>query len=397
MSNAAEASERGGLWGVISALWRMAAKPNRTEAPAPEVPEAPRAPETPEHGGLAQAVVVLRRELATFLGLVPLTIAALRVFLMGQGDQGTTFTLIRTLDLQALLVGTFFRFAGLFGVVTALYILVRGLWPRMAARRKEWADEGDIMHRGSDARALALVLVLLLASVGCLYPEQLLDWDHRTTPGPVDLATSVAWVLAVHGLVWLSDRAFHGLDQRLQAEARSGPVRRRVHQVVGWAAILSHTARRFYQSSGPEAWILMPAVVFLFWSFLIANDRMWLPAQVITITQSRDLCVSLPRDAPGSCAAGKYDTAITGNGETSFIGYVLDADLAEETILRPGGGVVVVHRDEVRSVLTCQYEPDYDPGDDKPYFARIDAFQATEASRQNPLCSDVLKAKKAGG
>jgi len=57
---------------------------------------------------------LVRDHLVSLLGLAPILVAMMRVFLMAQGDYGTLLVLIRTLDIRTLITATLDRSIGLF-------------------------------------------------------------------------------------------------------------------------------------------------------------------------------------------------------------------------------------------------------------------------------------------
>ena len=136
----------------------------------------------------------------------------------------------------------------------------------------------------------------------------------------------------------------------------------------------------------PEVFILVPAVLLLFWSYLVTDDRMWLPAEVVTV---RSVPTGLSPAKDPNLRGG--DTPIAhADGSASFIGFVLESDMLETTILRPGGGAVVVPRDWVVDQQPCQFEPDFDPGVDRPLISHVPGFKTTPDTRIVPVCQTVL-------
>lgn len=298
----------------------------------------------------------VREHLVFFLGLVPFAIAAMRVYLMAQGDLAMMMTLVKTLDVGALVLGTFIRFIGIFGVVSIAYAGSRLYWPQLTGkseRRIGWSG-------------LSVLVLLLLAAVGCLYPEQLLDSGSRSL-GPVDLVRAFGWTVA--GYVVLRVLRFGVLGP-------PGHVGR--HEKSLWRQV-------FDRKSVLKAEVLLvaPAVLLLFWQYLITNDRMWLPPQVVVLRTA-------PAELTAQPPSGVDPVVVRPGGDVAFIGYVVEADLVETTIVRPGGGVVVVRRDAVADLLTCQYEVDFDPGDDAPLISRLPGFGRVADGRQNPVCATLL-------
>ncbi|WEO93399.1 hypothetical protein A6P39_004820 [Streptomyces sp. FXJ1.172] len=345
----------------------------------------------------------MREHLIFFLGLVPTAIAVMRVYLMAQGDSGTILTLIQTLDLRSLVLGTFARFIGLFGVTTTVYVFSRVFWPRIRHGRAPAGPAGQDARVGRrwGSSGFGLLALIFLASVGCLYPEQLLDITSPSA-GPVDLARAVGWTVGVY-LVLLggfqilqrtSDRLWRTAAEddaqqstRTRVAARGRDTLRRC---VNAAAGLSDNVLRLYK---PEFFLVAPAVLLLFWAYLVTNDRMWLPAEVVTLSSEpagmRDSDGAVVTAEPGHRSS--YDPVLRReHGRVAFIAYVIDSDMVEETLLRPGGGIVVVHRSDVVDVATCQLEPDFDPGDDAPFLTHLPGFHAADFARETPICDDVL-------
>lgn len=55
-----------------------------------------------------------------------------------------------------------------------------------------------------------------------------------------------------------------------------------------------------------------------------------------------------------------------------------------------GGGVVVVRRDDVADLRTCQFEPDFDPDEDAPLVYHLTGIDRVRPDRENPTCTDAL-------
>lgn len=294
--------------------------------------------------------------LVFFLGLVPFTIAAMRVYLMAQGDLATMMTLVKTLDVSALVLGTFIRFIGIFGVVSIAYAGYRLYWPQLTGRsdrRVGWSG-------------LSVLVLLFLAAVGCLYPEQLLDTGNHSL-GPIDLARAFGWTVVGY------------LVLRMLRFGVVGPPGHVGKHEKSWRQQVFDRKSLFKA----EVLLVAPAVLLLFWQYLITNDRMWLPPQVVVLRTA-------PADLTAQPPTGIDPVVVRPGGDVAFIGYVVEADLVEATIVRPGGGVVVVRRDTVADLLTCQYEPDFDPGGDAPLLSRLPGFGRVVDNRQNPVCATLL-------
>lgn len=224
----------------------------------------------------------IRKNLVFFLGLVPLAVAAMRVYLMGQGDGVTMLALAQTLDVRAVVVGTFARPIGVMGTAAALYIFCRAYWPRIRSWHSEWA-----------ASRLGVLLLVLLVSLGCLYPEEVLDWTNPS-PGPVDVARALGWVLAGQAACWLGFEVLQRVVDRYSDAGLRGP-RRLLHDAADRGAAFCNAVLRLCTSSRPEVYLLVPAILLVFWVYLI-TDRMWLPAQVVELS-SAPACVNQDRGA----------------------------------------------------------------------------------------------------
>lgn len=316
----------------------------------------------------------VREHLIFFLGLVPITIAAMRVYLMAQGDVGVMLTLVKTLDLRELFLGTFIRFIGLFGVTTTTYVFCRVFWPLLTRQEEPLKTDGEASLRLPRLgwSALSVLLLVFLASLGCVYPEQVLD--TKFSLGPIDLVRSLAWVVC--GYAVLRVAGFRILR-------RIPGVRVRPRHRRGRRRLFGEDRLRPYK---PEVFIVAPAVLLLFWSYLITNDRMWLPAQIV------ELGTRPPVLSDQSGGQGLDPVVTTPHSTTAFIGYVVESDLVEATIVRPGGGVVTTRRDNIVDLTTCQYEPDFDPGGDAPLIVHLAGsdFERTRGARETKPCGDVL-------
>ena len=341
-----------------------------------------------------------------FFGLVPVTIGAMRIYLMSQGDSATMLLLVRTLDVQALFLGTFIRFIGVFGVASAAYLFCRVFWPRLAAAFHP-ADPNPAPNpapasgpaRPRQARpkrwrwgAFSVLVVVFAISIGTLYPEQILDTSNASW-GPVDIVRALIWSsvtyatlrYAAFNLLYLaSDRIFRRGRDSGTPEEKWRPQQLWFKVPADAVDGLSHFK--------PEVFVLLPAVLLLFWSYLVTDDRMWLPADVVTV-----------HSAPAGLSPAK-DPALRGgdtpvshaDGSVSFTGFVLENDMLDTTILRPGGGVVVVPRVSVVDQQPCQFEPDFDPGEDRPLISYLPGFRMVPDTRIATPCLTVL-AETSGG
>src|SRR2546429_1269701 len=108
--------------------------------------------------------------LVFLLGLAPILIAMMRVFLMAQGDYGTLMVLIRTLDIRTLITATLDRSIGLFVAGATAYVITVTLWRPEDDR----GAPGDRTVLGPNRRAaLPFLCLVFVMSFLLLYPEQL--------------------------------------------------------------------------------------------------------------------------------------------------------------------------------------------------------------------------------
>ena len=326
----------------------------------------------------------IRKHLVFFLGLVPLVVAAMRVYLMGQGDGATMLTLVQTLDVRAVLVGTFAKPIGVLGTTASLYVFCRAYWPRMR-RPSDPSLRRDSRWTGS---RLGVLLLVLLASVGCLYPEEVLDWGNPS-PWPVDVARAFGWVLAGQAACWLGYELLQRVADRCR-NARPRSPRRLLHDAADRAASFCDAILRFYASSRPEVYLLVPAIALVFWVYLVTNDRMWLPPQVVELDRA-PACMTVPAGTPGACTgSARYPVKRLADGRVAVVGYILDRDLREETILLDGGGLLTVDRHTVADLTPCQDEPDFDPRGDAPLLSLLSGFHPAQ---QDQPCAALVTAK----
>ena len=148
----------------------------------------------------------LREYLIFVLGLVPVVIAMLRVVFTAQGDSATLYTLVQTLNVPALVLGTYARFIGVLGLGLTLPLLLRN---RTRAGRVKPIRMGST--------GWTVLPIVFLCSVACVYPEQILD---TTVPGlePADIVRAAGWGAAVYLVARL-------LLKQWRREARARPWR----------------------------------------------------------------------------------------------------------------------------------------------------------------------------
>jgi hypothetical protein len=234
----------------------------------------------------------VRENLLFLLGLSPILIAMMRVFLMAQGDYGTIMTLVRTLDVRTLITATFVRSVGIFTAAATGYILVRVFWLGTDGRNDDNDDTVGKARPGRRTRGLGspaflFVLLIFLISLLSIYPEQLFDKDINLGDGwkkmlwPVDLVRAFAWVLAIALVLrYLSIPS----PQKPQFD------------VLRWLAPLRRRLSTWrLRPNLPEILTVAPVVLLLFWSNLTLNERMWLPIEVITLSQTPEKLRTPPR------------------------------------------------------------------------------------------------------
>lgn len=354
------------------------------EAAEEDEKEAEEAEQESQAEGVIPGFSAIRKHLVFFLGLVPLAVAAMRVYLMGEGDGATMLTLVQTLDVRAVLVGTFAKPIGVLGTMASLYVFCRVYWPRIRHRRDpnqrrdhRWAGSG-----------LGVLLLVLLASVGCLYPEEVLDWGNPS-PWPVDVTRALIWVFLAQAVCWVGYELLQRLADRFRGAGPRSP-RTLLHDAADRVAAFFDAVLRFYTSSRPEVHLLVPAIVLVFWVYLVTNERMWLPAQVVEL-KSAPACLNLAPGSPGACTGStKYPVRRLADGHVLVIGYILDRDLREETVLLGGGGLLTVDRSAVAELTPCQDEPDFDPRSDAPLLVSFGGFQPAQ---QDLPCAALVESR----
>jgi hypothetical protein len=132
-----------------------------------------------------------------------------------------------------------------------------------------------------------LFVLIFLISLLSVYPEQLFDKDINLGAGwkkmlwPVDLVRAFAWVLAIALVLrYLS----------------IPPPKKPQFDVLWWLAPLRRRLSTWrLRPNLPEILIVAPVVLLLFWSNLTLNERMWLPIEVITLSQTPEKLRTPPR------------------------------------------------------------------------------------------------------
>lgn len=90
-------------------------------------------------------------------------------------------------------------------------------------------------------------------------------------------------------------------------------------------------------------------------------------------------------------SSNEYPVKRRDNGDWVFVGFVLDKDPLEETILQGGGGLMTVERSAVMSMIPCQDEPDFDPRSDAPFLAWLSGIHPDQ---QDLPCAKVVTSRR---
>jgi hypothetical protein len=377
---------------------------------------------------------LVRSNLLFLLGLVPVLVAMLRVGLAAQGDYGAVMTLVRTLDVPALIVGTFVRGIGLLLAAASGYVIVRVYW----------LGSGKAARPELSRSLLPVLWVIFAIGVLATYLEELVDTDKLTgwkSVWPVDLLRSEGWFLAVFVVLpWLWRRRrvvpgvlreFRGAWRRSKADpgpaasapnasASSSPetkgyLRDRWPELVIWGLAVcvvlacavpsaprklpSVWRRSKLRTRWPELFIIGPVVLSLFWNNVATNERMWLPSEVITVTASSSLRQSVLRADPDFPAKDDDHPVIRwirrkgDKGDTLIIvAYVLASDGQSLTVTTPAGGIYLLPDDSTMTRQACQdlTEPRPDQVPDEPLLLRLPGQHPQPSTDQTPICKDLI-------
>jgi hypothetical protein len=349
-------------------------------------------------GPAGQGTISIWKYLTFLLGLVPAAIAVLRLVFAAQGDDSALYVMAGNLNVPALVIATYGRFAGVLGIAATLPLLLNAPagkdGPRAAAL---------------DPPGRAIAWILFACSVACIYPEQIFDYTV-ISPWPVDIFRAVAWCagfyLAARG--WLSwrRRPRQVKEKRLagralaRAEGRAVTV---IARVLGRrpGTVTAWLRRKAVWIAGhrTEVCVLAPALILLLWSYLLSNDRMWLPAQVVTVAPSAgDTLEGVPLGpaVSGQAAAEKLDPADIDTkrvrlpgGSWAFVAYILQQDSSGYTLMTVRG--LLVRVPALDGQVTCQFEPDYDPTYDTPLLLFLPRGRHLPHSA-NQTCGNWMKA-----
>lgn len=287
------------------------------------VPETQPTPETQD-----QNAIGIRQYLTFVLGLLPVAIAIFRVVLESHGDSATFYTLVQTLNVPTLVIATYGRFIGVLGIGISLPLIFYSF-----EEVPKWIPRAYSIKLGPLGKTAAWTL--LICSISCLYPEQIIDLSIGWSLRPTDISRAEGWAWVLF--------------------------------LPAWAIRMFRTRRPRWPLHWFEILIVAPSLVLLLWSYLLGNDRMWLPAQAVTVRPiTREIAVEIqianraPNLYPGT------DPQRTPNGDKAFVAYVLSQDSSEVTLLTTQGLVLQVPVSSLTRHVICQWEPDYDPRADAP-------------------------------
>lgn len=327
-----------------------------------------------------------------FLGLLPTLIAGTRIYLIAHGDRTTMLELLSTLNLSALVLDTFIRFIGLIGGAVTAFLLVRLVLERPESPPRSWLRRVIWDHRRP---ALWLLAGIFVAFISTAYVEEFYDADNKWTWQPVDLLRIYAWLAVLYVGRALAVR----LWQRGSASRRPGLDGTTARATVGTADGTTDDTGDPEQAQTPAApdrspwrlwgvatYTLLPVAVLMTWSLLNqSDDRMWLPAQVITL----DSVPALVRQEGIQQDPDFPHLNVEHDGHYSFVGYVLDDDGTSETMLSSNGVLLTADSKHVVDQEFCQYEPTYDAADDTPFIDRV--LNHDDSWNAGFTCEDLLR------
>lgn len=321
-----------------------------------------------------------------FLGLLPTVIAAARIYLIAHGDRATMLELLRTLNVSALMLDTFIRFIGVIGCAVSAFLFARLRLELPAAPPRSWLRRIIWNHSRATNWLLAGVFTVFLSST---YWEEFYDTDHRTSVRPIDLTRIYAWlaVLYVVRAGIISAWRWWGSRRRQAAEAAAaaaGP------DTTGEPAVPSspppeQQLRSPWRLWGVATYTLLPVAVLMTWSLLQqSDDRMWLPARVITVDKVPTVVTNehIPQDRHFPYLNVQHGDLYT------FVGYILDDDGTSTTVLSSRGILITLDDKTLVDQEFCQYEPTYDVTDDTPFIDR--AFNRDDKWNPSFTCEQLL-------
>ncbi|MFF3915873.1 hypothetical protein ACFYZB_20720 [Streptomyces sp. NPDC001852] len=349
----------------------------------------------PDHlagGDPGQGEASLAEYLFFFLGLLPTFISGTRIYLIAHGDRTTMLELLGTLNVSALALDTFIRFIGVIGGAVTAFLLVRLILERPESPPRSWLRRVIWDHRRP---ALWLLGGTFAAFISTAYVEEFYDTDHKWTWQPVDLFRIYAWLAVLYVGRALALCAW----RRRSASRRPSPDGTSADTTAGitdgttddrgdpdQAQTSAAPTRSPWRMWGVATYTLLPVAVLMTWSLLKqSDDRMWLPAQVITL----DSVPAVMKQEGVQQNPEFPHLNVEHDGHYTFVGYVLEDNDTSETILSSNGVLLSVESKRVVDQEFCQYEPTHDAADDTPLIDRI--LNHDDSWNPGLTCEDLLK------
>lgn len=190
--------------------------------------------------GEAQQDKSLMKQVGVALGLVPLVLAGIRILVVSDGNQATFLMLIRTLNLQALLLATYLPTLPTFGVVLCGAAIVY---------RSSLYGDRDQQHLRRRLATRMLPVVVLCSLF---------------TAVAVEAIVLQIIAIVVYGLIGYSPAGLWEQAERYRA-------RRRIASVLAWLGLSRWLD---LQALG----LVLIAIFPVLWAITFA---MWLPANVV--------------------------------------------------------------------------------------------------------------------
>ncbi|MGW7527933.1 hypothetical protein [Streptomyces sp. NPDC054783] len=300
--------------------------------------------------------------------------------------------LLATLNVSALVLDTFIRFIGVIGGAVTAFLLARLLLERPESPPRSWLRRVIWDHRRA---ALWLLAGTFAAFISTAYLEEFYDADNEWTWQPVDLFRIYAWLgllyvgraLAVRG--WRRRSAFRRPSTDGTTADATVATTDGTRDDTGdpdQARTPAAPTRSPWRMWGVATYTLLPVAILMTWSLLKqSDDRMWLPAQVITLDGVPAVVEQegIQHDSDFPHLNVEHD------GRYTFVGYVLDDSDTSETILSSNGVLLTADSKHVVDQEFCQYEPTHDVGDDTPFIDRI--LNHDDSWHPGFTCEDLLK------
>ena len=323
-----------------------------------------------------------------FLGLLPTLIAGARIYLIAHGDRTTMLELLGTLNVSALVLDTFIRFIGVIGGAVTAFLLVRLLLERPQSPPRSWLRRVIWDHRRP---ALWLLAGTCAAFISTAYLEEFYDADNKWTWQPVDLFRIYAWLAVLYVGRALAVRAWRrrSASRRPSRDGTAAGTTGGATDDTGdpdLARTPGAPARSHWRLWGVATYTLLPVAVLMTWSLVKqSDDRMWLPAQVITLDGAPALVAQegIAQNAKFPHLNAEHD------GHYTFVGYVLDDNGTSQTILSSSGVLLTADSKHIVDREFCQYEPTRDVADDTPFVDRI--LNHDDSWYPGFTCEDLLK------